>query len=126
MGERKILVMSNIPIHFAFNLNIQNCIEITESKKCHRASKSNHSSPASIRSFQTGSISLCKEEKKGKTEKEVISFKFILFLLWWGAQWTAAGHHCYQQWVNITKDSHCLNIIIFRTAKASRKLQQRL
>lgn len=119
-------MMSNKIIPFSFNLNIQNCIEITESKRNATELQSQiiHllllSDPFTLAAFHC-----VKRKKKRKTEKDAISFKFILFLLW-GVQWTAAGHHCYQQWVNITKDSHYLNIFIFRTAKVSRKLQERL
>lgn len=126
MEKRKILVVSKILNHFSCNLNIQNCIEITESKKCHRALKSNHSSPTSIQILSHWWHFIAwRSKKKNQTEKEIISFKFILFLPW-GALWIAAGHHCYQRRANIAKDSHCLNIFIFRTAKASRKWQERL
>lgn len=128
MEERKILVTSKILVHFSCNLNIQNCIEITESKKCHRALKSNCSSPTSIRSFHTGGILLCEEEKKKPTQnktEEVISFKSILFLLW-VALWIADGHCCYQCRANIAKNSHCHNIFIFRTANTSRIWQERV
>lgn len=66
-----------------------------------------------------------KKPTQNKTEEEVISFKFILFLLW-VALWIADGHCCYQCRANIAKNSHCHNIFIFRTANTSRIWQERL
>lgn len=61
--------------------------------------------------------------RKKEKEEAIIPYVCVLSLQW-AAPWVADGQHCYPHRANTAKDSHCRNIFVCRTAKASRKRQK--